>query len=213
VREVELSARFLAAMAHRGVTACHVEPLWCVLPRRAADAPWSFPGGVPYRELPDQRVLARGDRVMIDTGMLHRGYMSDFGCTWVCGGEAGPDDRRLRARWQEIVDAALAVCRPGATGADLRRAALAVHGSDRPPPWPVPLYLAHGLGLGGVEPPFVGTDLGIAAEERMVLVPGMVLVLEPCIFEEGVGAYRAEQTIVITARGFEPMSAPPPGPG
>jgi Xaa-Pro aminopeptidase len=210
VREVELTGRFLAAMARAGVTACHVEPIWCVLPRRAVDAPWTFAGGIPYRELTSARALAAGDQVMIDTGMLHHGYMSDVGCTWVCGGEPGVADRALRARWQEIVDAVLAVCRPGASAAALHRAALTVNGVDRPPPWPVPLYLAHGIGLGGVEPPFIGTDLGLAAEEATVLTPGMVLVLEPYVWEEGRGGYRAEQTIAITDTGWEPLSAPPP---
>lgn len=210
VREVELTGRFLAAMAERGVTACHVEPIWCVIPRRAADAPWTFPGGIPYRELPDERILARGDQVMIDTGMLHRGYMSDFGCTWPVGGEPDPVDRAFRARWQAIADAVVAVCRPGATAATLHRAAIAANGAGRPQPWPVPLYLAHGIGIGGVEPPFIGTDLGLAAEERMVLEAGMVLVLEPCAWEEGAGGYRAEQMIAITADGCEHLSAPPP---
>jgi Xaa-Pro dipeptidase len=210
VREVELTGHFLAAMAARGVTACHVEPLWCVLPRSAADAPWTFAGGLPYRELPGTRRLAAGDQVMIDTGMLHAGYMSDFGCTWPCGGEPSASDRTLRARWEAIVAAVLAVCRPGATGAELHRAALAANGADRPPPWPVPLYLAHGLGIGGVEPPFIGTDLGLAAEEQMVLAPDMVLVLEPYVWEEGLGGYRAEQTIAITEDGYVPLSAPPP---
>jgi Xaa-Pro aminopeptidase len=210
VREVELTGRFLAAMAHRGVTACHVEPIWCVLPRRGADAPWSFAGGVPYRELTSDRVLARGDQVMIDTGMLHRGYMSDFGCTWVAGGEPGAEDRALRSRWESIVDAVLATCRPGASAAALHRAAIAANGRDRPPPWPVPLYLAHGIGLGGVEPPFIGTDLGIAAEEETTLGAGMVLVLEPCAWEEGRGGYRAEVMITITREGCERLSAPPP---
>jgi Xaa-Pro dipeptidase len=209
VREVELAGRFLAAMAEAGVVACHVEPLFCALPRRAAEAPWTFPHGIPYRELPDARPLRGGDQVMIDTGMLHRGYLSDFGCTWPCGGTASPADAVLRARWTAIVDAALSVCRPGATAADLHRAARAVE-PDRPPPWPTPLYLAHGIGLGGVEPPFIGTDAGLAAEERVVLQPGMVLVLEPCVFEEGMGAYRAEQTVVVTATGHERLSAPPP---
>ncbi len=210
VREVELTGCFLAAMARAGVTACHVEPIWCVVPRRAADAPWTFPGGVPYRELPSGHVLAAGDQVMIDTGMLHRGYMSDFGCTWVCGGEPTVADRGLRARWQAIVDAVLAACRPGATAAALHRAALAANGPDRPPPWPVPLYLAHGIGLGGVEPPFIGTDLGLEAEERITLAPGMVLVLEPYAWEEGLGGYRAEQMIAVTETGYERLSAPPP---
>jgi Xaa-Pro aminopeptidase len=209
-REVELAGWFLAAMAGRGVTACHVEPIWCAIPRRAAEAPWAFAGSLPYRELPGDRVLARRDQVMVDVGMLHRGYMSDVGCTWVCGGEPSAADRALRTRWQAITDAVLAECRPGATGADLHRAALAANGPGRPAPWPVPLYLAHGIGLGGVEPPFIGTDLGLAAEERVVLEPGMVLVLEPYAWEEGLGGYRAEQMIAITEDGFQNLSAPPP---
>jgi len=210
VREVELAGRWLAVMAERGVTTCHVEPIFCVIPRRASDAPWTFRGGLPYRELTSERRLAAGDQVMIDTGTLHTGYMADFGCTWPCGGEAGAADRTLRARWQAITDAVLEVCRPGATAADLHRAALAANGRGRPTPWPRPLYLAHGLGLGGVEPPFVGTDLGLEVEARTVLEPGMVLVLEPYAWEEGLGGYRAEQTIVITPLGYERLSAPPP---
>ncbi len=211
VREVELTGRFLAAMSDLGVTACHVEPIWCVIPRRAAEAPWTFPGGLPYRELTGAHVLAAGDQVMIDTGMLHAGYMSDFGCTWVCGGERAAADRALCARWQAIVDAVLAVCRPGATAAALHRAALDANGSG-PAPWPTPLYLAHGIGLGGVEPPFIGTDLGLELEERTVLAPGMVLVLEPYVWEEGAGGYRAEVMIAITATGHERLSAPAPSP-
>jgi len=210
VREVELAGRFLAAMAGRGVTACHVEPIFCVIPRHARDAPWTFPGSVPYRELTSERRLVAGDQVMIDTGMLHAGYMADFGCTWVCGGDPGAADRALRARWHAITEAVLDACRPGATAAELHRAALAANGPGRPAPWPRPLYLAHGLGLGGVEPPFVGTDLGLETEARTVLEPGMVLVLEPYAWEEGLGGYRAEQTIVITPHGFERLAVPPP---
>ena len=142
--------------------------------------------------------------------MLHAGYMSDFGCTWICGREPDARDRGLRTRWETIVDAVLPECRPGATGAALHRAALAANGATRPAPWPVPLYLAHGIGIGGVEPPFIGTDLGLAAEERMVLAPGMVLVLEPYVWEEGAGGYRAEAMIAITADGFAHLSPPPP---
>ena len=98
--------------------------------------------------------------------MLHAGYMSDFGCTWICGGDPTPRDRALRARWETIVDAVLAECRPGSTAAALHRAALAANGVARPAPWPVPLYLAHGIGIGGVEPPFIGTDLGLVRGDR-----------------------------------------------
>ncbi len=210
VREVELTGRFLAAMARRDIVSCHVEPIWCVLPRRAADAPWAFAGGLPYRELPSERPLASGDQVMIDTGMLHAGYLSDVGWTWCCGGSRGARDRELAARWNDIVQAVLAECQPGASAAALHRAAIRAYGMHRPQPWPTPLYLAHGVGLGGVEPPFIGTDLGLAAEESIMLEPGMVLVLEPYVWEEGAGGYRAEQTIAITRTGYERLSVPPP---
>jgi len=146
--------------------------------------------------------------VMIDTGMLHAGYLADVGWTWPCGGVPSAHDRALRARWEEIVGAVLAECRSGATAAMLHRAALRAAGGGAP--WPTPLYLAHGIGLGGVEPPFIGTDLGLAAEEQLVLAAGMILVLEPYVWEEGRGGYRAEQTIAITPTGYEPLSTPPP---
>jgi len=208
VREIDLAGRFLAASARRGMAVCHVEPIWCAIPRHAADAPWTFRGGPPYRELTGERPLAPGDQVMIDTGMLHAGYLADVGWTWPCGGVPSAHDRTLRARWDEIVGTVLAECRPGVTAATLHRAALRAHGGGAP--WPTPLYLAHGVGLGGVEPPFIGTDLGLAAEERVLLAEGMVLVLEPYVWEEGRGGYRAELTIAITPTGYDRLSAPPP---
>lgn len=169
VREVDLTGMFLAEMAALGVTTCRVEPVWCALPRAAAAAPWTLPGGLPYRELTGTRPLEEGDLVAIDTAILYEGYMSDFGRTWYCtAGRGRPSVARrdLFRRWQEIAAVVTEACRPGATGAALRRAAVRVAGRE---PWPQPLYLAHGIGLGGVEPPFIGTDLGEAAEERMVL--------------------------------------------
>jgi len=36
----------------------------------------------------------------------------------------------------------------------------------------------------------IGTDLGEAFDDRLVLAPGMVLVLEPAIWDEGAAGYR-----------------------
>jgi Xaa-Pro aminopeptidase len=38
----------------------------------------------------------------------------------------------------------------------------------------------------------------------------MVLVLEPYVWEEGQGGYRAEHMVAITASGVEELSASPP---
>lgn len=203
VREVALTGLFMAEMARHGVRSCHVEPVWCALPRTAASAPWPHTGP-PYRELTSSRALEEGDLVVIDTGVLYEGYMSDFGRTWYCtgtGARPSAAERDLFRQWREVADAVAEACRPGATCLGLRRAACEAAGGGTP--WPLSLYLAHGIGLGGVEPPFVGTDLGEAAEEQMILRPGMVLVIEPYVWVEGAGGYRAEESYLITDRGAE----------
>jgi Xaa-Pro aminopeptidase len=204
VREIDLTAAFHHRLGELGVTAVHVESVWCALPRKRSEAPWTPRGSFPYRELTSERALEAGDLVAMDTGILHEGYMSDFGRTWVCGAYNRPTDAELRIfeRWRAVLDRLLSACRPGASALDLRRAAL--DGWSGPePPWPLPLYVAHSIGLGGVEPPFVGTDLGEALEEQWLLRPGMVIVLEPYVWEEGVGGYRAEETVLITESGCE----------
>ena len=88
--------------------------------------------------------------------------------------------------------------RPGATVAHLRTAV--VEGWDgAQPPWPLGLYVAHGVGFSGVEPPFAGTDLGIDAERAMPVVESQVLMVEPYVFHDGVGGYRAERRALVTA--------------
>ncbi len=39
-------------------------------------------------------------------------------------------------------------------------------------------------------------------DENFVLEPGMVLVLEPVVWEEGTGGYRSEEIIVITKESY-----------
>jgi Xaa-Pro aminopeptidase len=54
--------------------------------------------------------------------------------------------------------------------------------------------------------PFVGTDLGEDFDRSIVLAPGMVLVLEPVIWEDGHGGFRAEEIIAVTDDGYERLS-------
>ena len=98
---------------------------------------------------------------------------------------------------------ALGVTRPGATARDLTRAAEAVAGRRT---WLTHLYLAHGTGTESAEPPFVGTDLGDEFDESVVLAPGMVLVLEPAIWDDGRGGFRAEQIVTVTEDGWRSLS-------
>jgi Xaa-Pro aminopeptidase len=73
-------------------------------------------------------------------------------------------------------------------------------------PWLAHLYLAHGTGTESAEMPYVGTDLGEDFDESLVLAPGMVLVLEPVIWEDGHGGFRAEEIVAVTDSGVERLS-------
>ena len=66
--------------------------------------------------------------------------------------------------------------------------------------------MAHGIGTESAELPFCGTDLGEEIESHVVLAEGTVLVLEPVVWEDGHGGYRAEEIIVVTADGCERLT-------
>ncbi len=58
----------------------------------------------------------------------------------------------------------------------------------------------HGLGLEVHEPPSIGPG------EDIVLQEGMVLAIEPGIYDFSIGAFRIEDNIVVTSEGFEYLS-------
>ena len=183
-----------------------IDPIFERMPRRVADGPRTTTGGVAFPTGTADVTFAEGDLVWVDSGVDHLGYASDFGRTWVVGRDPTTDEQELFAAWCAVVDAALAALRPGATAGDLCRAAVAV-GADAGPgsggrPWLAHFYLAHGVGIESAEMPLVGTDLGPEFDDALVLAPGMVLVLEPVVWRDGVGGYRSEEIVAVTADGW-----------
>jgi Xaa-Pro aminopeptidase len=90
------------------------------------------------------------------------------------------------------------------TAGALARAAGTQHGTR---PWLSYFYLAHGLGTDSAEMPFVGTDLGDEFDASLVIEPGMVLVLEPVIWEDGNAGHRSEEIVAVTDDGYVRLSA------
>jgi len=208
VRGTDLSGTFLRRIFELGATANTVDPIWQVMPARVGDGSYSATGDVVFPTPTTRRAFDAGDVVWVDTGIDYEGYASDFGCTFVVG---GPDARHRdqAARWREIVDRCLDVLKPGATAGDLVRAA---HGGASRRPWLPHLYLAHGIGTNSAEMPLVGTDLGIDFDDGLVLAPGMVLVFEPVVWEDGHAGFRAEEIVAVTDDGYDRLSARDRGP-
>ena len=55
----------------------------------------------------------------------------------------------------------------------------------------------------------IGTDLGEEFDDNFVFPAGMVLVLEPVVWEDGTGGYRSEEIVVITEDGYDAVDRLP----
>jgi Xaa-Pro aminopeptidase len=64
-------------------------------------------------------------------------------------------------------------------------------------------HTGHGIGLEGHEPPFL--DRGLETP----LQPGMVLTVEPGIYELGFGGFRHSDTVLVTEDGNEVLTKYP----
>jgi Xaa-Pro dipeptidase len=204
IRQIDLSAGFLRRAFELGAMASMLEPIWQVMPHRKADGVWTTHGDLALPLLTTERELAAGDVLWTDVSITYAGYCSDFGRTWLVGQEPTPRQQAQFRQWRDIMRAVLDVTRPGATAAELGRAATKANGGSRP--WLPHFYLGHGIGVNAAETPMIGTDLGEDFDENFVFEPGMVLVLEPVVWEDGTGGYRGEEIIVITEEGWMPLT-------
>jgi Xaa-Pro aminopeptidase len=204
VRQSDLTASFLRTIFDAGADANILDPIWQVMPARIADGPWTTTGDLACPLLSTERELAEGDVLWVDTGISYAGFHSDFGRTWVVGREPDARQRGQFERWRTIMGAVLEVTRAGVTAAELTAAAIGAAGGVKP--WMPHFYLGHGLGIDSAEMPYVGSDIGEAFDAALVLVEGMVLVLEPIVWEDGAAGYRSEEVLLITEEGWEPMT-------
>lgn len=200
IRQVDLSAEFLRRAFELGAVASMLEPIWQVMPHTRAEGVWTTHGDLALPLLSTERELTAGDVLWTDVSITYGGYCSDFGRTWIVGEDPSPRQQALFRRWDDIMTAVFDVTRAGATAADLGRAA--TEANEGAKPWLPHFYLGHGIGVNAAEMPMIGTDLGDEFDENYVLQAGMVLVLEPVVWEDGTGGYRSEEIVVITEEGW-----------
>ena len=207
--QTHLTARFLRRIFELGAHANAIDPIWQVMPDALASGPWTTHGGIAFPTPTTDRALDEGDVLWVDSGIHYEGYVSDFGRTWIVADDPSATARQRAqfARWREVVAAVLDLCKPGVTALELDRAAIAANGGTKP--WIEHFYLAHGIGTDSAEMPLIGTDLGEAFDDQLVLAPGMVFALEPVIWDEGAAGYRAEDIIAVTDDGWVQLGGYP----
>jgi Xaa-Pro dipeptidase len=210
VRQIDLSATLVRRAFELGATTNMLEAIWQVMPSSRAAGVWTTHGDLALPLLSTGRELAAGDVLWTDISITYHGYCSDFGRTWLVGEQPSERQRAQFLQWRAILEATLAVTKAGATSGDLARAAIAANGGRKP--WLPHFYLGHGIGTYPAETPMIGTDLGEEFDDNFVFPPGMVLVLEPVVWEDGTGGYRSEEIVVITEDGYTPITDYPYSP-
>jgi Xaa-Pro dipeptidase len=204
VRQMDLSARFVRRAFELGATANMLEAIWQVMPVTKAEGTWTTHGDLALPLLTTERELAAGDVLWTDVSITYTGFCSDFGRTWLIGETPSARQQDQFRQWRSILDAVLKVTKAGATSGDLARAAIAANGGQKP--WLPHFYLGHGIGTNAAEMPMIGTDLGEEFDDNFVFPAGMVLVLEPVVWEDGTGGYRSEEIVVVTEDGHVPLT-------
>ena len=149
-----------------------------------------------------ERRLKSGDIVLIDIGVVYRHYHSDMTRVLFFGSTS----QKLCEIYSivfEAQQAALALCRPKISIAELDKAARDVIEKAG-----YKEYFTHGLGHG------VGLEIHELPSLRPIhpsncLEEGMVITIEPGIYLPGIGGVRLEDTVLITQPGFDNLTQRP----
>ncbi|MFD4786439.1 M24 family metallopeptidase [Streptomyces sp. NPDC058459] len=149
-------------------------------------------GANPHHEV-GERVIRRGDMVVLDFGGLKDGYGSDTTRT-VHVGEPTEEERRVHDIVRAAQEAGFRAVRPGATCQDVDRAARRVIEDAGYGPYFIH-RTGHGIGVTTHEPPYM-----IEGEEQP-LVPGMCFSVEPGIYLPGRFGVRIEDIVTVTEDG------------
>ncbi|EPH42802.1 aminopeptidase P family protein [Streptomyces aurantiacus] len=149
-------------------------------------------GASPHHEAGD-RVIERGDMVVLDFGGLKHGYGSDTSRT-VHVGEPTAEEQRVHDVVREAQDAACRAVRPGIACQDVDRAARAVITEAGYGEYFIH-RTGHGIGVTTHEPPYM------IEGEQQPLVPGMCFSVEPGIYLPGRFGVRIEDIVTVTEDG------------
>ncbi len=198
-REMDVAAEGMRALFRLGGEYAHVMTPFVASGEHMA----------PPHRISSDKLIRNGDLVFIDIGACWNGYFGDMARTVICG-RPSQRQREIFTAVYDALQAGVAEMRPGRTNADsaaaFHRAADKYGLSDRF----LSLFIAHGVGIGANEPPYIGETLPGAPVYQFE--PGMVFAVEPLIWEPGVrggGGVRLEEMVLITEQGPHVMSRAP----
>ncbi len=144
---------------------------------------------------PSEKKILEGELIIVDVGANYQNYNSDITRTVIMGKE-NKKQKEIFSIVSEAQKAALEFLKPGIRCKEVDSVArdiIVKKGYGE--------YFGHGLGHG------VGLDIHelprVSFIDDTVLLPGMVVTIEPGIYLPEVGGVRIEDSVLITESGYE----------
>jgi len=144
---------------------------------------------------PSEKKIVEGELILIDMGANYQNYNSDITRTIIMGKE-NQKQKEMFSIVLEAQKAALEFLKPGVKCKEVESVArdiIVKKGYGK--------YFSHGLGHG------VGLDIHefpwVSFKDDTVLLPGMVVTIEPGIYIPEFGGVRIEDSVLITEKDYE----------
>lgn len=195
IREIEVYNFITSELSARGVTGAFAT---CQSGWRSETAYDLTPAS--------EKVIESGDMVHMEINGKYKGYMIDV-CRSTVVGIASEKQIEILDTTLEMFEKVVESMKPGITAESLEKISGEIALSKgftknhtRAYNGPATL-LGHAIGLGVDEPPV------IAQGDKTILVPGMVITIEPGLYDTGHGGCRIEDEILITETGHENLNS------
>jgi Xaa-Pro dipeptidase len=134
---------------------------------------------------------------ILDFGVKYQGYTTDV--TLTVASDISKPQERLLALTERAYRLALSMVRPGESAPDIAAAVDSFFSKSRKT---MPHALGHGIGLEAHEEPVLRSR-----NNPGILEPGMVITLEPGLYDPQLGGCRLENDILVTVQGAEVLTA------
>lgn len=160
------------------------------------------PRGLPHSHTPSDRLIQPGDIVFTDPLVHFMGYRTCYYRCFVCG-KPNKYQEEAYEKASQWISGALDVIKPGATTADVAAVwPKAEEFGYRNEDEAFLLQYGHGVGLGLWERPIISRRFSF--DHPQTIKEGMVFAVETwCGAEDGSGAARIEEMVVVTQAGCE----------
>ena len=148
---------------------------------------------------PSERVMERGDNLLLDLFPYIDGYRCDITNTLNVGGSPSAEQEKAMIGAQAALAASEAICRPGVPANDFFQVQDETLKAANPD-WSLYGHAGHCIGLEHPEPP------DFIPDNEEPIVEGMVITFEPGVYDPSFHGVRIEHNYLVTTDGLERLS-------